>query len=419
MLKNFLLVIFICLVITAYGQESNRNIKLSLKEAIEIGLKNNPKIKSAQKEIEAADGRVLQAGRIPNAEFSIELNEIPTSFSFSDTGELDFNFSQPLEFFGKRSAKIQSAEYERQIAQANLKRIQKIVTARVKSAYYQTLLSLEIIKAIGQNISLLNDFLIQVKDRYQAGASNYLDVIRAKVEITRLKNELFDANKQLEQNIGELKILLGVENGVNYKFSDSLNYTFLEKPLDDVMESLLMGSNFLVINKLIIEKRKSLLTLAEKGSLPDFNFGASFQNRRPQPGKGFDNFIGLKLGISLPMFYSSGVSGDVQESSALLDISNIQYEAAQKFITQKIISAYKSLSFAEEQLKIFDKTLLQEVEDELRAGITAYQNNQIDVLNLFDIYRTYRVTKLEYAKTIFNNIDARNSLDISNELINE
>jgi outer membrane protein TolC len=113
------------------------------------------------------------------------------------------------------------------------------------------------------------------------------------------------------------------------------------------------------------------------------------------------------------------VSGDVQESSALLDISNIQYEAAQKFITQKIISAYKSLSFAEEQLKIFDKTLLQEVEDELRAGITAYQNNQIDVLNLFDIYRTYRVTKLEYAKTIFNNIDARNSLDISNELINE
>jgi len=375
--------------------------------------------RSAGKEILAADGRVFQAGRIPDAEFSIESNEIPTSFSFGDMGELDFNFSQPLEFFGKRGAKIQSAEYDRQIAQANLKRIQKIVVSRVKSAYYQTLLSLETIKAIEQNITLLNDFLIQVKDRYQAGTSNYLDVIRAKVEITRLKNELFDANKHLEQNIGELKILLGVENGENYKFSDSLSYTFLEKPLDDVMESLLTTSNFLNINKLIIERRKSLLTLAEKGSLPDFNFGASFQNRRPQPGKGFDNFIGFKLGISLPMFYSSGVRGDVQESSALLNISNIQYEAAQKFIAQKIISAYKSLSFAEEQLKIFDKTLLQEVEDELRAGITAYQNNQIDVLNLFDIYRTYRATKLEYAKIIFNNIDARNNLDISNELINE
>lgn len=388
---------------------------ITLNQAIETAIKNNLQILTTEKEILAFGGRILQAGRIPNAEFSVESNEIPKKFSFGRSGELDFNFSQPLEFFGKRSTRIQSAEYEKQFAQLNLERIKKIVTAQVKSAYYQSLLSNETIKAIELNITLLNDFLVQVKDRYQSGTSSYLDVIRAKVEATRLKNELFNANKQYQQNLGSLKILLGIENGVNYELADSLNYTFINDSLSSILESSIKKSDFLKMTSRRIERDKSLLSLAEKGSLPDFNLGASFQNRQPVPGNGFNNFIGLKFGISLPMFYSSGVRGDIQVSSALLDISNIQYKAVYKILTQRIISSYKSLIYAEEQLKIFDKTLLLDVEDELRAGITAYQNSQIDVLNLFDIYRTYRVTKLEYAKTIFNCLMARNELEISNE----
>jgi len=414
MYKRVITLLLFC-SLAVYGQTK----KITLNEAIETSLKNNPQVLTVQKEIQAADGRILQAGRIPNAEFSIESNEIPTSFSFGETGELDFNFLQPLEFFGKRGARIKGAEYEKQISQINLERIKKIVTAQVKTAYYQSLLSVETIKSIEQNITLLSDFLIQVKDKYQAGTSSYLDVIRAKVEATRLKNELFDVSKQFQQNIGNLKILLGIENGVSYELVDSLHYSFLAAPLDSIHASLIEQSNFIKMSGLRIERDKSFLALAEKGSLPDFNFGASFQNRQPIPGKGFDKFFGLKLGITLPMFYSSGVNGDIQESSALLDISNIQHDAIRKIITQKITSSYKSLGYAEEQLRVFDKFLLLDIEDELRAGINAYQNNQIDVLNLFDIYRTYRSTKLEYARAIFNCLTARNDLEISNEFASE
>jgi cobalt-zinc-cadmium efflux system outer membrane protein len=398
-----------------YGQAQ----KLSLNDAVEIAIKNNRQILTAEKEIIAVEGKILQAGRIPNAEFSLESNVIPTNFSLGNAGELDFNFLQPLEFFGKRSARIRGAGYEKQITEMNYERTKKNITALVKAAYFKSLLSTETIKAIELNITLLNDFLVQVKDKYQAGTSSYLDVIRAKVEATRLKNELFEGNKQYQQNIGTLKILLGIENGVSYELSDSLSYNFIGGSLDSILESLVAQSNLIKMSGLRIERDKSFLALAEKGSLPDFNFGASFQNRQSLPAKGYENYFGLKLGISLPMFYSSGVRGDIQESKALLDISSIQYEAIQKIITQRIISSFKSLSYAEEQLRVFDKSLLQDVEDELRAGINAYQNNQIDVLNLFDIYRTYRSTKLEYARTIFNCLTARNDLEISNESANE
>jgi hypothetical protein len=38
---------------------------------------------------------------------------------------------------------------------------------------------------------------------------------------------------------------------------------------------------------------------------------------------------------------------------------------------------------------------------------------------LFDIYRTYRSIKLEYAKTIFNWLMEKNNLEISDELTSE
>jgi len=423
--KFFVLFVSVLLSIAGYAQEGNNKIqpkadepmaqRLSLKEAVKIADQNNPEIISAFKEIDASEGRILQAGRLQNAEFSVEANEIPTEFDFGETGELDLNFSQPVEFFGKRGARIQSAELQRKIAKLNYHRVKKLIASQVKRIYYGGLLSHQIVKSIESNINLLNDFLAQVTDRYQAGISSYLDVIRAKVEISRLKNELFDAIKDYQKVTGQLKILLGRENGIEYELTDSLLYRFSEITKDTVVDFYSSQSNFLRINKIQVEQNKSLLSLAEKNSLPDFNFGLAFQNRQSLLEGGFNQYFGFNVGVSLPMFYSSGVRGDIQEAEANLSISDIRFQYAKIRVAQSIRIAFNNLSFAEEQLKLFDTSLLRDVEDELRAGITAYQNGQIDLLNLFDIYRTYRATRVEYSRTVYNTLIALAELEVSGE----
>ncbi len=400
-----------------YAQENNGNITLSLSEAIEIANENNPEIISALKEIDASEGRILQAGRLQNAEFSLIANEIPTGFSLDETGELDLNFNQPLEFFGKRSKRILSAKLQKKIVELNYDRVKKLITSQVKQVYYSELLSKQIVESIESNVNLLNDFLAQVTDRYQAGTSSYLDIIRAKVEILKVKNELFDAMRNYHQVIGELRILLGEENSIEYDLTDSLLYQFTRVNEDTVVTFYLSQSNFLHISEIQVEQSKSFLSIAEKNALPDFNFGLALQNRQYFPENGFDQFIGFNVGVSLPMFYSSGVRGDVQEAEANLSLSDIRYQYAKIRVTQSIRTAYSNLSFAEEQLRLFDTSLLKDVEDEMRAGITAYQNDQIDLLNLFDIYRTYRATKIEYSRTVYNTLLALTELEVSSEVI--
>lgn len=115
------------------------------------------------------------------------------------------------------------------------------------------------------------------------------------------------------------------------------------------------------------------------------------------------------------MFYSTGVQGDVLEAEANLSVAEVRYQSAKIKVTQSIRTALNNLLFAEEQLRLFDTSLLRDIEDELRAGITAYQNNQIDLLNLFDIYRTYRATKVEYSRTVYNTLVALAELETAAE----
>lgn len=415
MLRTFFLFISVFLVINVYAQENNKIIKLSLENAIEIVQQQNPEILSALKEIDASVGRILQAGRLQNAEISVEANEIPNAYKLGDAGELDINFNQPIEFFGKRSNRIQVAEKQKRIAELKYERIKKIITSQVKKVYYAGLLSKQIVESIEVNINLLNDFLAQVTDRYQAGTSSYLDIIRAKVETARLKNELFEARKNYQQIIAQLNILLGNENETEFILIDSLNYNYSKINRDTLVYLYSSQSNLLKIAELQVEESKSFLSLAEKNALPDFNFGLSFQNRQSDLNKRFNQYLGLNIGISLPMFYSGGVRGDIQEADANLEISEIRYQYVKSRIIQNTRTAFNNFQFAEDQLRLFDTSLLRDIEDELRAGITAYQNNQIDLLNLFDIYRTYRATKVEYSRTVYNTLVALTELEVASE----
>ena len=399
--------------------------RLSLSDAIMLALSSNPEILASQKEIEAAAGRVLLAGHIPNPELSVTFNEVPTNFNFGDAGEKDIGLSQPIEFPGKRGSRVDVAEHGKSIAELLLLRTKAIVSSRVKRAYYQSLLAGEVVSNLEFTITLFSDFLRTVTERYQAGASKYLDVIRAKVEVTRLRNDLVEARRELQTRLGELNVLLGRMGTTPIVLSDSLTYQPLGMLLrkspdmsgqDSVVDVYANQSNFLKIVEREANRSQSVLNLARTSYLPDFSLGIALQKRSGQISPTVSsNYLGFQFGASVPLWFWQGPKGEVQEAEALLDIGNIRMSAARLRVRQNILSAFRSAIVAQEQLQVFDTSLLRDVEDELRAGISAYQNNQVDALNLFDIYRTFRATKIEYARALYNLLAAKAELEVAGE----
>jgi outer membrane protein TolC len=151
--------------------------------------------------------------------------------------------------------------------------------------------------------------------------------------------------------------------------------------------------------------------------LPDFSLGIAAQKRPGQISPaGSSNYIGFQFGASIPLWFWQGPKGEVQEAEALLDVSTIRIAATRLRIRQSILNAFRSANVAQEQLQVFDASLLGDAEDELSAGIAAYQNNQVDALNLFDIHRTYRATKIEYARALYNLLAAKAELEVAGEV---
>jgi outer membrane protein TolC len=391
--------------------------RLSLADALTIALNNNPEIRVSQKEIDAAAGRVLQAGGIPNPELSVTFNETPSNLRLGDAGEQDVGLSQTIEFPGKRGSRVDVAEHGGSIAEFSLARTRAIISSRVKRAYYQSLLAGEVVSNLEFTITLLSDFVKTVTERYQAGASKYLDVIRAKVEVTRLRNDLFEARREQQTRLNELNVLLGRTDSIPMVLSDSLTYQPLKMPQDPAVELYTSQSNFLKIVEREAQRSQSVLNLARKSYLPDFSLGIAVQKRPGQISPtGSSNYIGFQFGASIPLWFWQGPKGEVQEAEALLDVSNIRIASARLRVRQNILSAFRSASVAQEQLQVFDTSLLRDVEDELRAGISAYQNNQVDALNLFDIYRTFRATKIEYSRSLYNLLAAKAELEVAGEV---
>lgn len=399
---------------------------LSLNGAIAIALENNPLIQIANSEVDAASGRILQAGRIPNPELGFSLSEVPTNFALGDADQREIGIVQPIEFPTKRSSRIDVAESDKEIITLQLERTKALVTAQVKKAYYAVLFSQEIVQSLEGQLNLLRDFRQLVQSQFEAAASNYLDVVRSKVEIARTTNDLTEARREAQLRETQLNLLLGRGNDAALQLTDSLAYVPIITNRDSLVAELQARSVALRIAQRTVARQQSVLGLAGTSYLPDFSIGLSHQRTAEQPPFNANNFtgvttnsLGIQFGVSVPLWFWQEPRGQVREAEALVDIARVSFAATERAIRANIVNALRSVNVAEAQLQLFDRSLLADADDILKTGIDQYRNNQIDVLNLVDIYRTYRATRIEYLRALTNTLVTRADLEAASEKITE
>ncbi len=407
-------ILFLCCSFISFAQQTQR---ISLTEAIQVALQNNPTILTAQKEIVVADSRILQAGKISNPELSVGWNEVPSLFHTAN--ERDVSLSQQLEFPGKRSGRINIAMSEKEIASLEIERRIIILTSRVKIAYFNVLFQQQLVENIQEQIQLLTDFQQTITAQYQSGKSNYLDVIRANVELTRIGNDFIEAKRELVIRQKELILFLGKESDVVIEPSDSLLYIPFSFTCETIFSQVMEKSFTAKLANTTITRQQNIVSLAQKNYYPDYEIGIS-QQRRDGFGSFPKSYFGIELKFSLPFWFWQEPKGQEQEAIALVDISTINAQSIQRRISANISKAYDAVVVSDSQVKVFQSSLRRDVNEILRAGISQYGNNQLDVLNLLDIYRTYRAANVEYARALLNYNIALAELESAGELsINE
>ncbi|MEW6456413.1 MAG: TolC family protein [Acidobacteriota bacterium] len=405
-LINYLLIIVLlfswCIV---KGEEG-----LTLEQAIDIAMKQNPEILSAKGELNVSLGKRLQMEAIPDPEIAFSDEGIPMG-GISRNGterEISFGIQQFLEFPGKRSLRGKIGKYGEEISFFELERIEIIIKAGVKRAYYKAILSQRTISTLESTLGLLDEFIDNANIKYQVGMVPYLDVLRARVEKARIQNQLIEVKKELKVDKSYLNLLLGRKGDEPLHLLTDISFIPFEKDFSKIKEEAKRTRPSLYIAALKLEQANAGLRLSNMSFYPDFSVEFFFPSLRTGAG-------GVVFGFSIPVYWKKRQKGLILEAEATKQINLISSEAIERRIMTQLENAYSSVKAAEEQVKVFEQKLLREAEDQLKIGIHNYQYGKIDALNLLDLYRTYTLTKLEYLRSLYFYLVSLADLEVAGE----
>ena len=390
---------FLLLIENAGAQE-----KLSLQQAVELALRQNPQLAIAQHEIAAEQGRSALASALPPVEIFSRFNEI--SFDLAVANEIEIGLSQNFEFPGKRSSRKAVAYASRQIAELQLARWCVLLVAEVKKSYYENLLANENVASQQFAVQLLDDLQRLITARYQSGAASYIDVVRSRIELGRGRSELAAVQQEQIAALSKLNRLLGRQSPQPLQLIDSLAYA---PPRDSASAFIAQQSNLRQIFVAAVERQRRALRLAQLAGRPDFSLGASFQRiaenppfTASQPEGQTVNAFGIEASISLPLFNRAASKGEKQFAQAELAAAETRLAYFDQQLRRNFVVAFAAVAATGKQVLEFRNVVLPESQNAVNAAVASYQSSQLSLTDLLDIYRTARQARLEKSSVIFN-----------------
>ena len=363
----------------------------ALAALIAEALEGNPRVRGALSQVRAARARVPQAGTLPNptVSFTQHLRGPETRVGPQASA---VSLSQAFPWFGTLSDRRDIAEAEAASrAEAYNERSAEVVR-QVKLAYYDLAYVDEALRITGEEEQLLLHYETLAQARYSQGFGQQQAVLKLQAEVTRVLSRRRELLRQRTDFEAALNIL------ANRPVDTPIPPVEIgERPPARVHDERLRATGIAARSevrsaRLRIESDERAVRLARRRYRPDFSIGlawGSVLDRRDDPGlnhpppdNGRDTYS-LTLGASIPVFRSSYDAG-MREASARLSAAEEAYRDAVNGVALAVRSTAFRITTIEGQLGLFERALLPQAEQALRATEEAYSAGVTGVLELLD-----------------------------------
>jgi cobalt-zinc-cadmium efflux system outer membrane protein len=409
----FFIIFFICFIFPWSGYSStppgvpvaSTEKVLTLEEALDLALRANPDILQAQQEIQLWQGQALQLTSWPLPEIAFSREGLNLGRKKGES-EINFGLQQLIEFPEKRSLRRQSSQSGIEAASWRLEARKKIVLSQVKKAYYLVGQAQEILAYYRSLLDFFNESLRTAQLRYEAGEVPYLDIVRLELEKLRLRNEILQAEKDLEERWLDLNLLLGGEIGERREVEVKLKFEPLARSLEEILEEVSRRPSLISLSQ-EVERTRAEVKLARKSLLPDIQIAFYYPSLRTSS-------IGFQIGTSLPLWRSQQ-KGAVAQAMAQQRLAEIALEFERRQIISGVISLFNRIRSLEKRLELFEQSLLEETRSLLHLTISLYAQGKAGFLDLLDVYRLNRETYLAFLKTLFEHYLALAELEVAGE----
>lgn len=190
---------------------------LSLEQAIERALAEEPSIRAARTDVDVARGMRLQAGLRRNPSISTELRDEPSG---SDNQTM-VSVEWPLEL-GRRKGRITVADRETAAAELSVADRERILVAEVRGRFGDALIAVRDLAILQDSVDATERQYDLLRSRVEQGASPPLDRDLVDVELRRINADRSLQLGRAERAMFDLKRLLGMSPNDPLRLRESL-----------------------------------------------------------------------------------------------------------------------------------------------------------------------------------------------------
>jgi outer membrane protein TolC len=383
--------------------------ELTMERAVEISLTLHPDVLSAEAGIKAASARSRQAEARPDPKLGLGTAGLPFDLKAREgrESEIDFGLEQTFEFPGKRALRVDIGRFGETIASLELAKARMLVSARVRKAYLRVVLSDRTLESISRAAGLLDRAVEAVQIQYAAGRAAYGDVLRARVDLARLRNQALEERRERGAAAAEFNLLLARPAGEPLRLTTGLESPPLVRSPEDIKAAALAERPSLKIAALLAEQAGAAERLSGLNRRPDITAGLFV------PSKRFSAW-GFSLGLTLPLSGKRS-GGERAEAAAIREARLVAVDGHRRRLAAMVDSALESVRLAGEQVRIFELALLSEIEEELKVSLDLYAFGKIEAFALLDLHRAASEARLEHLRAVYNESVARIDLEIAGE----
>jgi outer membrane protein, heavy metal efflux system len=372
---------------------------ITLDEATALALNTNPEIAVAQRAREAESAFKLQAGVRPNPTLSTQVEDLRSQYR-----NTTILISQPLETAGKRHKRLDAADSNIALADADIMITQAEISAKVYAAFYQVLAAQQ-----GQALALeLLQISTQSKEatakRVLAGNVSPVEETKAKVVEAGLKIELATANQQLAFARKQLASLwVNVPEGDNsLTFADNSSFKVVGE-LDNINEipvlseliTQLQDSPRLQKATLSIKQNQALREIEKSKQTPDVTLSLGVKRNEELGG-----ITQAVIGLSVPIPVFDRNQGNLQGALARQLQAESEKTALQNQLTIDLTDAYGRRQLQIDAAKTYMSDILPGANSAYEAARKGFDFGKFSFLEVLDAQRTLFQAKTQFIQRL-------------------
>jgi outer membrane protein, heavy metal efflux system len=353
---------------------------ISFDQLAQTALAQNKGLQAAREQLRQAVGRLKQAALRPNPSLDVSS---ATDVLFANEGENGFGvtLSQPFELGGKRAKRIQVAEAEVELANAEIADSERQLIGQLRAAYLRGVETAARLNFFESNRGLNQQMAQVMTVRLSSGDASRLESHLLQAENNRLEAQRLSAESQLMQEMFELRKLAGISPADEFSLEALPTTVSRSRETEsDLIEAAFRNRPDLRAARVREALANAGVVLARAQVAPTI-VGSVRYGRDPnisrfatatQP-RAFEKDSVLEFGVSIPLPLWNREQGSIQEAASKVSQATAEREALENTIRMEVTAASRRYESAARSLELIRGGVVGEAEAGFSITQLAYR----------------------------------------------